>query len=86
MSMPHLLDQLAVREQCVCLSDLRQRSSVYFALLELPASAFPAEMWRETLHYLTGISLPAGTAEDCRTQLLDFYQNQADRPARKRRD
>lgn len=74
MPMPHLLDQLADREGCDCLSDLRQRPSLYFTLMELPASAFPEEMWRETLLYLAMVELPSGTAEECRDQLLAFYQ------------
>lgn len=62
-----LLDYLAFRCGCLCLSDLRYvcRQRLAWTLETVPAKAFSRKSWEQALAYLTG-----ETAEDPRPALL----------------
>ena len=62
-----LLDYLAFRCGCLCLSDLRYvcRQRLAWTLETVPVKAFSRKSWEQALAYLTG-----ETAEDPRPALL----------------
>ena len=62
-----LLDYLAFRCGCLCLSDLRgiHRERIFHVAVNIPERAFSPKSWAEALAYLTG-----ATAADPRQALL----------------
>ena len=72
----HLLDYLAWRAGCACLSDLHrlgpgQRARLCRALAELEPDCAPQREWDDAVAYLTG-GPPAPSPEDAQAALLDW--------------
>ena len=69
-----LLDTLAGRMDCLCLSDLgisALRSRLIRTLAGLKAEEFPLSEWREAVSYLLRMEPDFSSAEEARTFLLD---------------
>ena len=72
----HLLDYLAWRAGCACLSDLHrlgpgQRARLRGALAELAPDCAPQREWDDAVAYLTG-GPPAPGPEAAKAALLDW--------------